>query len=721
MKRFLKVFFLAALMAGILLLCVPGASAEDPFTVVFPVESLDPGEESYATITSSDPSNTIQDIYFRGAELTFESTGDHGRTGGMHLTLEGDRVEFYADYDSYEGWIEINYTDKDGNDAVYNSKKLPIHNNLRVDYEMPADYVEYSSIAPGTTFSVRYKVTGVSEKLTVCTKWWVFRENSNEFLSDKEFEITKDSEFTATFTPDETITDFDFDIEITNAKGRLVFTDNRGTAIPVRVPGEDDDNGGSGPNPGPAVQPVDVSEANFPDPVFREYVKQFDTNVDGVLSVSEIETVNTINVEDLGISSLKGIGYFVNLGGLYCENNNLTSLDLSGNPYVSALLCEGNRLASLDLSNTPHMMFLHCSRNNISSIDVSACEALVDVIKELDRTVQSTPDGDYDGWVLPKGQPFRGDVSADFATMFMSVDCNVTVYGGGAVSAPSDRKQSSGTPAAGGLQLDPDGVWRLYENGVFISEYTGLYCDANLGWWLVQNGTIAFDYNGLYGDPNFGWWLVQGGGVNFSYSGLFCDPYTGWWLLGNGTVAFDYNGLWYDEGLGWWLVRGGAIDFSYNGLWNDPNLGWWLIGNGTVAADYTGLYCDPNVGWWLVNGGQIAFDYTGLWNDPNYGWWLVGGGRLANDYNGLWNDANLGWVLVQNGALAPEYNGLYCDPNLGWWLIGGGRVAFDYNGLWCDPNYGWWLVSGGTINWSYTGGFEYNGSVWNIVNGQLVF
>ena len=270
-----------------------------------------------------------------------------------------------------------------------------------------------------------------------------------------------------------------------------------------------------------------------------------------------------------------------------------------------------------------------------------------------------------------------------------------------------------------GLNLDADGIWRYYEDGIFVRR-TGIV-EYNGGKYFICDGVISWETNSLI--------LVDGR----------------WVLIYNGMFLQDYNGLYYDVNLGWWLVRDGVVDFSYTGLWNDPTYGWWLIGGGTIAWDYTGLWNDAEVGWWLIRNGTIAFDYSGMWNDPNYGWWLIGGGRLVNDYNGLWNDANLGWILVQNGALAPEYNGLFCDPNLGWWLVqngvvdfgytglyydadvgwwllGGGAIAWDYNGLWADPNFGVWLVQGGTINFGYTGTFnDPNFGDRYVENGQLVF
>ena len=80
-----------------------------------------------------------------------------------------------------------------------------------------------------------------------------------------------------------------------------------------------------------ATAPVTIDETNFPDSVFREYVKQFDLDTDGSLSVAELEDIEIINVNECGISDLKGIEYFDHLRILRCRYNNLSSLDISKN------------------------------------------------------------------------------------------------------------------------------------------------------------------------------------------------------------------------------------------------------------------------------------------------------------------------------------------------------------------------------------------------------
>ncbi len=96
---------------------------------------------------------------------------------------------------------------------------------------------------------------------------------------------------------------------------------------------------------------IAVNETNFPDEIFRNYVKTELTNSngnkvggDGILTADEIAAVTEINVGYKNISSLKGIEYFTALTLLDCRWNQLTSLDLSKNTALTELFATEIRL-----------------------------------------------------------------------------------------------------------------------------------------------------------------------------------------------------------------------------------------------------------------------------------------------------------------------------------------------------------------------------------------
>jgi len=126
----------------------------------------------------------------------------------------------------------------------------------------------------------------------------------------------------------------------------------------------------------PVSNPIVIDEANFPDDVFREYVRQFDLNGNGELSKGEIKWITDIEVDDMGISSIEGIQFFSHLTILNCSYNILTTLDVGSNTNLQHLGCDNNQLKELDISNNTALSSLQCDSNQLTELDVSNNTAL---------------------------------------------------------------------------------------------------------------------------------------------------------------------------------------------------------------------------------------------------------------------------------------------------------------------------------------------------------
>ena len=145
---------------------------------------------------------------------------------------------------------------------------------------------------------------------------------------------------------------------------------------------------------------IAINSTNFPDTNFRDYVRQYiDTDGDGFLSYQEIKEVTMIMVYGMNISSLKGVEYFTELQTLFCNNNNLTTLDVSqnkklyqldcydnqltqlilNNPALGVLRCFNNKLTALNLSNSPELFNFSCRNNRLTSLDLSNCPEIFDL------------------------------------------------------------------------------------------------------------------------------------------------------------------------------------------------------------------------------------------------------------------------------------------------------------------------------------------------------
>ena len=116
-----------------------------------------------------------------------------------------------------------------------------------------------------------------------------------------------------------------------------------------------------------------IDSSNFPDEVFCEYVKNFDSDNDGVLSTSEIAAVKEITIqgeENKKVSSLEGIQIFTSLIKLDCPHNNISRIDLSKNTLLQELWCQVNNINFLDLSNNPELTTIYCSENPITGFNL---------------------------------------------------------------------------------------------------------------------------------------------------------------------------------------------------------------------------------------------------------------------------------------------------------------------------------------------------------------
>ena len=121
---------------------------------------------------------------------------------------------------------------------------------------------------------------------------------------------------------------------------------------------------------------LEINEATFPDPIFRQWVKDNLAEGKDYLTADEVAEVTAIFVGDEGVQSLKGIEHFTALEELNCAANELTSLDVSRNKKLIELDCSVNQLTGLDVSKNRKLTDLDCSANELTALDVSHNTAL---------------------------------------------------------------------------------------------------------------------------------------------------------------------------------------------------------------------------------------------------------------------------------------------------------------------------------------------------------
>jgi Leucine-rich repeat (LRR) protein len=101
-------------------------------------------------------------------------------------------------------------------------------------------------------------------------------------------------------------------------------------------------------------QPFNQEKVFIPDDKFEQALIDLglDDELDDQVDANKAKSLEELDLEGLGINDLTGIEAFESLRTLIVSNNNLTSLDLSNKPLLGSLYCDKNQLVSLDISPT---------------------------------------------------------------------------------------------------------------------------------------------------------------------------------------------------------------------------------------------------------------------------------------------------------------------------------------------------------------------------------
>ncbi|WP_100613438.1 DUF7619 domain-containing protein [Confluentibacter citreus] len=108
-------------------------------------------------------------------------------------------------------------------------------------------------------------------------------------------------------------------------------------------------------------QNIYIPDANFKDALVNSICidtdgdgtldDDVDTNNDGEIQISEAEVITELYVSNKNIRNLEGIQYFVSLYKLFCDDNQLETINLNNNP-ITILFCQDNiNLTSIFLKN----------------------------------------------------------------------------------------------------------------------------------------------------------------------------------------------------------------------------------------------------------------------------------------------------------------------------------------------------------------------------------
>ena len=118
---------------------------------------------------------------------------------------------------------------------------------------------------------------------------------------------------------------------------------------------------------------IPLDEAHFPDARFRAILanKTYNKDGNGYLSEKELERIRNLHCENSKVTSLEGIEYLKYTIGLWCRDNQITSLDLSQNEAMVGVWCSGNPIGTLEFSGNPNLQWVYCYDCKLTSLDVT--------------------------------------------------------------------------------------------------------------------------------------------------------------------------------------------------------------------------------------------------------------------------------------------------------------------------------------------------------------
>jgi hypothetical protein len=107
-------------------------------------------------------------------------------------------------------------------------------------------------------------------------------------------------------------------------------------------------------------------------------------NVNGeYINIILVNTITNLYVDNQNIADLTGIECFTALTELRCDDNQLTSLDVSQNTALTNLFCQKNQLTSLDVSANIALIRLLCGENQLTGLNVNTNTSLKQLFVNL--------------------------------------------------------------------------------------------------------------------------------------------------------------------------------------------------------------------------------------------------------------------------------------------------------------------------------------------------
>ncbi|WP_448949514.1 MucBP domain-containing protein, partial [Latilactobacillus sakei] len=211
---------------------------------------------------------------------------------------------------------------------------------------------------------------------------------------------------------------------------------------------------------------VALTAANFPDAGLRKKISQFDSDKDGILSLTELTKITSLNLYNTGVKDVTGIKLLTHLSNLDASFSELTKLDLRGMTSLTKLdYSESPNLTEIDIRECPNLISaFHSVKNETVYISAGMTQYIgcpyVDehtghIVIDLGGVAQTQPNGS-------KTVDLSRVISPDLLAVFKKhqqpgFDVNTNI-----LTIPAN--QTSSTYIAGKDHMYKDTNWLFYTN-----------------------------------------------------------------------------------------------------------------------------------------------------------------------------------------------------------------------------------------------------------------
>ncbi|WP_166426965.1 T9SS type A sorting domain-containing protein [Flavobacterium psychrotolerans] len=210
---------------------------------------------------------------------------------------------------------------------------------------------------------------------------------------------------------------------------------------------------------------------SIPDVNFEQAL--IDQGIDSGVIDHKVLTANISGLTDLDVSGssiayLTGIQDFVALTNLYCEFNQLVSLDLSGLTDLRTLFCNSNQLTSLNVSGLTILKELDCYDNPLVSLNVGGLQALTYLDCQKNQLASLNVSGLTNLQLLYCNNNLLTNLNVNGLTALTTIDCRYNEL---------TSLDVSGLTSLGALDCQKNQLTNLNVSG--LTKLWGLICNEN--------------------------------------------------------------------------------------------------------------------------------------------------------------------------------------------------------------------------------------------------